>query len=293
MTQDKKAQRICVLSHRGLEPTNENFYPESSYEAFRAHLKRGYSLELDINFCRDEIIISHDTNLKRLLGIDKELKDIYYKDIKDIQYGQEKKGHICTLKQILQMINTKKNILCAFHLKGNLQDKNRLTILAKQIKKCPDAIKSILIFDLYPESAKYLKDQLPHINLGCSVANSSDIKKYNKRVYGTLLSLSDAITYKRKAYYNWVILDEWESTELKHISENLYTKEVFALLKKEGYNILSIFPELHDEHADNANNKRLFKRMYKILELGPHAICTNYPAEIYPYIKQKGGYKFK
>jgi hypothetical protein len=74
-------------------------------------------------------------------------------------------------------------------------------------------------------------------------------------------------------------------------------------LKKEGYKILSIFPELHEDHYCNQNNKRLFKRMYEILELGPDAVCTNYPAEIYPYINKnheqfknksfKGGYKSK
>jgi glycerophosphoryl diester phosphodiesterase len=272
-----------IVSHRGLEPSNLDFYPESSYEAFREHVKKGYSIELDINFCKDEIIISHDTNLKRLCGLNKELSELYYEDIKDIEYGENKKGHLCTFKQIIKLITTKKDMICVIHLKGNLQKKENLDKLIKYINKHPLSIKNLLIFDLYPESAKYIKENIPHISLGCSVANNIDIKKYNNRVHGTLLSVKDAITNKRKGYYNWAIIDEWDLYE----SGTLYTKSIFDQLKKEGYKILSIFPELHEDHYSAQNNKRLFKRMYHILELEPHAVCTNYPAEIYPYIKTK------
>ena len=288
-----KDKKIYLITHRGLNLTNANFFPESSFESFRQYIKKDYSIELDIRFCKDEIIVSHDSNLKRLCGINKEIKDMYFKELKDIRYGKNNIGKIATLNDVLKMIDPKKNILCAIHIKGDIQSKYNLELLYRYLKKHKSIMKSLLIFDLYPEAAKYLKEHLPKINLGCSISNQSDIKKYNKKVFNTLFALDDAISYKRKGLYNWAIIDEWESSELKDISENLYTSSTFDLMQKEGFHILVISPELHEAHEDNQNIKKLFKRIDKILNLYPNAICTNYPDEVYKYIKQKGGYKFK
>ena len=55
-----------IITHRGLEPSNPSFWPESSYEAFEDQLKRGFGIEFDPNFCKDGIVVSHDSTLKRI-----------------------------------------------------------------------------------------------------------------------------------------------------------------------------------------------------------------------------------
>ena len=284
-----KKNKIQVLTHRGLDLKNRDVYPESSFESIRSQLKMGYGIEVDINSCTDDIVISHDSNIERLTGINKQLRKSSFKEIKDIRYGKNKLGRFTTLSEILKMLNNKPNVLCALHLKGYLQTKYYLDILIKHLKKYKGDMKSILIFDLFPESAKYIKDKLPHISLGCSVSNTEDRKKYNKKVFDTLLSLTDAISNKRKGFYNWCIIDEWQKSQ----SNSLYDLEVFDILKTEGFKILAISPELHEDHEDNKNNKKLFKSIYKILDLSPDAICTNYQHDVLKYIEQKGGYKVK
>ena len=55
-----------IFTHRGLEPSNKESYPESSYEQFKDHIKKGYGIEFDICFVKDGIIILHDSDLTRI-----------------------------------------------------------------------------------------------------------------------------------------------------------------------------------------------------------------------------------
>jgi len=284
-----KTKTINILSHRGLDSANKNKYPESSFESIRAYLKKGFGIEIDIRFCKDEIIISHDANLKRLCGIDRNISSMYYNEIQNIRYGSEKNGSIATLKDILKMVNLKNKRLCAIHFKGDIQNKYNLDLLIKYLRLHAKNLKSILLFDLLPESAKYLKSKIANINLCCSISNDADIKKYNKCVFKTLLSLSDAIKNKRLGLYNWCWLDEWQ----KNDTDSLLSDATFGLLRREGFHIAMITPELHEDHEDNKNKKRLFERIAELLKLYPDAICTNYPEEVLNIIKQKGGYKSK
>jgi len=58
--------RSQILTHRGLEPSKPDFFPESSIEAFINQLHRGFGIEFDPNFVKDGIVINHDSNLKRI-----------------------------------------------------------------------------------------------------------------------------------------------------------------------------------------------------------------------------------
>lgn len=56
-----------IITHRGLELFNPDFsFGESTYEAFKDHLARGFGgMEFDPNPTKDGIIVLHDPTLKR------------------------------------------------------------------------------------------------------------------------------------------------------------------------------------------------------------------------------------
>lgn len=284
-------QSIIILTHRGLEPSNKNVYPESSFESFLDQIERGFGIEFDPNFCKDVIAVNHDSNLKRITdGLDsRNFFEVTEDEVKKIRYGKEKKGRIPLLDEILCLIENNKANLHAMHLKGKFQNKESVDLLLNAMKKYPDAIKKIVIFDIKPEIAKYIKSKNKEIKLAPSVAHEYDIKRYNSFVSGTLISVEDAIKYKKEGLYDWAWLDEWDTIDENGNEKKIYTKEVFDSLRNEGYKIALVTPELHgtspgllggEAHKDAKNKEVLFDRIKEIISLNPDAVCTDYPEEV-------------
>lgn len=256
---------MIILTHRGLEYSNPNFYPESSYEAFQSHLSRGFGIEFDAFFTEEGVFASHSPKLK-IIG-----------------------GTIAALDEIFELAINSEAELNALHLKGKFQDAPYLDILVTHLKKRKDIISKLIIFDIKPETARYLKSKIPNLKLAPSVAHPFDIKRYNQCVYGTLISLEDALKYKKEGLYDWVWLDEWDTADENGKEKLLYTKDTFEKLRKAGYKIALVTPELHgtspgllgsEFHKHSSDRKTLFKRIKEISSLKPDAICTDYPEEV-------------
>lgn len=279
-------EKSQILTHRGLEPNKENFYSESSYEAFRNHLERGFGIEFDVNFTKDnQVVIVHDSDLERITrGEDKRLfGETSSKEIKDIQLEN---GRLCFFEELMKLIIKSPSMINALHLKGKFQQKRNLDILLDELSKYKNQLSKILIFDVKIKTAKYLLSKSPQLLLAPSVAHWFDIKRYNDCVLGTLISIAQAIRYQ--SLFTWVWLDEWDRTNESGKLKKLYTKENFERLRKAGYKIALVTPELHrnspgllgeETHQDAQNKGELFARIKEIIDLKPDAICTDYPQE--------------
>jgi len=285
---------MIIFSHRGLEPSKEDFYPESSYESFLSQVQRGFGLEFDINFVKEGIIVSHDSNLKRITnGSDeRNFSDLTLEEVKNIRYGKVKEGRIATFDEILNLIKESTASLHALHFKGKFQNSQKLELLVRELKKYEGVLDKILIFDLKLEAAMYLKQNLPKIHLAPSVAHSYDIERYNKYVAGTLINVDDILNYN-KGIYDWVWLDEWDLIDKERSRKQFYTKEVFERLKNAGYKIALVTPELHgispgllseESHEDSRSKEILFRRIKEIISLQPDAVCTDYPEEVREFL---------
>lgn len=281
---------VAILTHRGLEPSKKTFYPESSYESFLDQIRRGFGIEFDPNFCKDGIVVIHDSTLKRITNNldERKISDITISELSEVVKKNWKKGRISLFSEILELLKTSKSQIQAMHLKGANQTKEKIDILLEEIIKYPKAMEKLIIFDIKPEFARYIKSKLPQLMLAPSIAHQYDIERYNDYVLGTLISIEDAIRYKKDDLYDWAWLDEWDT-----LSENgqkkLYTKENFDKLRKAGYKIALVTPDLHgtspgllagEEHADAKSKDILFSRIKEILSLNPDAVCTDYPEEV-------------
>jgi len=283
--------KIKILTHRGLEPSKDKFFPESSYEAFEDQLSRGFGIEFDINFTSDEVIISHDSNLKRITnGKDnRSFSEITYDELKDVICSNSSIGTIPRFSQVMELIKNSHSLINAIHLKGKFQEIEKIDSIIRVLKKYKDIFDKILVFDVKPKVARYLKSNIPKIQIAPSVAHSYDIKRYNSYVGGTLISIEDAIKFKHEGLYDWVWLDEWDTISSSKGHKKFYTQKIFHKLREGGYKIALVTPELHgtspgllgkEFHSDARNKYILFKRIKDILLLNPDAVCTDWPEEV-------------
>jgi len=280
--------RKRILTHRGLEPSRRNFYPESSYEAFEDHLSRGFGIEFDPNFVKDGVVVSHDYNTKRITHgrIDKNFADMNVDEISNIRYGTDLVGRLAMLDEILKLIRKYDPPACAMHVKGGYQNSINMDILAEHLKRYQDIVPHLVLFDLKPEFSRRLRRSISGLNTAPSVAHPYDIERYNAATKNTLYTAEQAL--ELKDCFNWVWLDEWDTAN-KSGKKRLYTQETFSTLRDAGYKIALVTPELHasspgllggEAHEDARDKETLFKRIREILLLKPDAVCTDYPEEV-------------
>ncbi|CAI2372485.1 unnamed protein product [Moneuplotes crassus] len=77
-----KKNKYSVGAHRG----GCHEYPENTMAAFENGVKQGCDyIELDLHLTKDkQVVISHDDNLRRFVGVDKYIKDLNYDEISHI-----------------------------------------------------------------------------------------------------------------------------------------------------------------------------------------------------------------
>lgn len=281
---------MIIFTHRGLEPDREKFYSESSLEAFKNHLSRGYSLEFDPNRCKNGFVVQHDKTLKRITNgrDERAFKEVSLADIKKIKLEN---GTIPTLDELFLEIN-KSDSIQALHMKHSLQEEETFELFIEFLKKHQDILKKIVFFDVRIETAKKLKKIFPNILLAPSVVHHYDKKRYNEAVGKTLYTFDEIEQHKE--LFSWVWLDEWDLSDEKG-TKSLYNKETFSRCQKLNLKIALVTPELHksspgllgkEAHPDAKNKTDLFKRIKKIIDLKPDALCTDYPEAVKEMIKK-------
>jgi hypothetical protein len=246
---------IHILTHRGLDPSKEAYFAESSREAFEDQLLRGYGLEFDL---RPDFTIGHDQGSRRNI---------------------EQRAPV-TLQELLERIHTA-GALSALHLKRAVQDPTLLDMLAGQ------DLSGVIIFDVTLETARYLKEKNPALMLAPSVAHPYDVERYGRAVGGTLYTLDKVLEHKD--LFDWVWLDEWDRADKNSKIKKLYTRDTFDACRAAGFRIALVMPELHatspgllggESHEDARAPEVLEARWREILSLGPDAVCTDYPDQV-------------
>ena len=96
------------IAHRGYHNSE---IVENTLEAFENAIKHNYNIELDLQLSKDgQIVIMHDLNLKRLTGIDKNVRDLTYDELAKIELGKNHQ-HIPLFKDVLSLVDGKINIV--------------------------------------------------------------------------------------------------------------------------------------------------------------------------------------
>lgn len=156
-----------LIAHRGYHNIEKGI-PENSIFAFEEAIKKNFIIELDVHLLSDEnVVVFHDDNLKRMTGVDKQIKNIDYQTISklNLQNTDEK---IPLLKKVLELVDGKVPIIIElkYDVKCGLLEKEVANLL--QNYKGKYAVKSFNPFSIY-----YFKKNYPEIIRGQLV---SDLK---------------------------------------------------------------------------------------------------------------------
>ena len=100
-----------ITAHRG----DTSLYPENTIEAFKGAVEKQTDwIELDVQETKDKkVVVSHDANLKRVAGIDRNIYDMNYDEVKKVILKEIGKVKISTLEEVLKwmiLTNVKLNI---------------------------------------------------------------------------------------------------------------------------------------------------------------------------------------
>lgn len=127
---------VEVTAHRGYSAA----YPENTIPAFKGAIQVGADwAELDVQQTADgEVIVMHDSNLKRTTGLDKEVWQVTWDEIKELDNGSwfDKKYQtvrIPTLEEVLKVCRGK--IHLNIEIKPSGHDKDLEEQVAKLLKK--------------------------------------------------------------------------------------------------------------------------------------------------------------
>ena len=85
----ERDRKVLVFGHRGFSQD----YPENTMISFRNCAVNPLidGVELDVHMCRSgEIVVAHDFSLKRTAGLDTEIEDLSFDELRDIDVGSFK-----------------------------------------------------------------------------------------------------------------------------------------------------------------------------------------------------------
>ena len=156
-----------IMAHRGIY--NNINIPENSILAFKKALKYNYSIELDIQMTKDNVIVVfHDDNLKRMTRLNNNISSMTYNEIKSL-YLLNTKEKIPTLEEVLKLIGNK--VLINIEIKYNKNYKLMIDNLYTLLNKYKG---NYLIQSFNIKILLYLKKNYPNIKRGILISNNKN-----------------------------------------------------------------------------------------------------------------------
>ena len=194
------------FQHRGLHKN----VPENSMSAFRKALYRNMPIELDVRILKDfNIVVFHDSNLKRMTGIDKRIKKCNYEDIKNIMLFNSNEC-IPLLTDVLNLINNK--VLLLIEIKDySKQMCKKLTKILKKYNNFIIQTFSIKTYYWFKLNTKFKIGILTYSFLKLKIILNPDFISMSK---------NNAIKYKNIPLFIWTIKSKEELKKAKKIGDS-------------------------------------------------------------------------
>jgi glycerophosphoryl diester phosphodiesterase len=187
------------LIHRGI--LNKS-YKENNLKSFKASFKKGYGVETDIHATKDnKFICFHDFTLKKTFKINKSIKNLNYKDLKNI--SKNNKTEIPLLKDLLILSKTKHYLFIEIKPLFSKKLLKKLLKETNKFKKCVFiSFKEKNIYDLL----KIKKET----NVGLSFPSNISVKTIIKK--------------SKNENVNCLILDKYfiNNKKIQEIKKNKY-----------------------------------------------------------------------
>lgn len=226
------------VAHRGLWGDE---IVENTMEAFVMAVEHGFNIELDVQLTKDkQLVVFHDDNLKRKIGIDKRLDEFTYDELQRVRFFENETARIPLFTDVCNLCAGKVGIM--IEIKKN--DDNELIhdvedVLLDILQDYDDLDYVVKSFN--PFSVDYVGRVAPHIRRGfLSYKKSLDeYPDYYRPMVERLLFSEDGrvefFDYSQwnigselfNSVYNtmplilWVALDEERYEEIKGMADNV------------------------------------------------------------------------
>ena len=148
-------KRLCNFhyAHRGL---HNDSAPENTLAAFQLAIDHNYGFELDVQRTKDNVlVVLHDHNLKRTCGLDKEISELTYDQIKELRVFNSDQ-HIPLFEEVLALVSGKVPMI--IEIKQNSKDPTTCELTANQLDKYQGAF---CIESFHPYAVKWFKEYRP------------------------------------------------------------------------------------------------------------------------------------
>ncbi len=153
------------IAHRGLFD-KEADWPENSLAAFSRAVDAGYGIELDIQTTTDhKVVVFHDSNLKRMCGIDKLLCECSYEELQSYRLKNSPE-RIPLFSEVLSVIDGKVPLIVEVKGDGDWAETTRL------LKDHMEGYPGIYCMESFvPDAVALYKELCPEIARGQLAAN--------------------------------------------------------------------------------------------------------------------------
>ena len=191
-----------IIAHRGVH--NNKDIPENSLLAFNKAIDNNYAIEFDIEITKDDkLIIHHDDNLKRMTGVNKNVEELTYDEIRNL-YLLDTFEKIPTLSDVLSLVNGK--VLLDIEIKST---KKRSKVIDLVLKELDNYNGNVLLKSFDPFIVRDLKKKTNKYKIGLLVMENSSNKKLN-------LLVKTGLIYKIN--YDFLSIDS------RMLNNNFYNK---------------------------------------------------------------------
>ena len=167
-----KPYEQTLICHRGF--FNNIDIPENSITAFKKAADNNYGIELDVQITTDnKLVVFHDESLKRMTGIDKNLRECDYKELQEYNL-LETNEKIPLFSEVLKVIKKDTPLIIEIKPEGRCIENVKGVV---EMMKEYDGLYNIESFN--PKVVKYLKDNEPQIIRGQLSESYFKYKEYN------------------------------------------------------------------------------------------------------------------
>lgn len=224
-------QTNSIISHRGIHD-NQTVY-ENTLQAIKKAQDKNYIIEIDVRITKDnQIVVFHDSNTKRITGIDKIVEESTYQELND-----QNIIHIPLLEEVLDLVSGKVPLLIEIkqpNKVGTLETKLMNTLMNYQ--------GTYAIQSFNPKVLYWFKKHYPNIlrgQLSYSFKNKK-IPAYQKFILKNMLFNSvtkphfisykyNELSFNKIKYYQakglkvlgWTITNKEDYNYYKQIYDNL------------------------------------------------------------------------
>ena len=222
-----------ITAHRG----DTSLYPENTIEAFKMAVEKQTDwIELDVQETKDKkVVVSHDANLKRVAGIDRNIYDMNYDEVKKVILKEIGNVKIPTLEEVLKwmiLTNVKLNIelkpysdddslvkntvdlIEKYHLEERVVLSSSKYSILENIKTINNKIQTAYIMSIaYGDLLKL--DKADNFSIESSMINSSLVKKIHndgKEIYAWTVDSKDNVNKMLDLNVDNIITDDVELT---------------------------------------------------------------------------------